>query len=81
MPSWPICGPVASRSSTPCRSISVSTYDRKRAAFGVAVAALVGRQCQGCHLELSAAEIDTVKDEAAATGVTDCPDCGRLLIV
>jgi hypothetical protein len=28
-----------------------------------------------------AAEIDTVKDEAAATGVTDCPDCGRLLIV
>jgi predicted nucleic acid-binding Zn-ribbon protein len=58
-----------------------STYDRKRAAFGVAVAALVGRQCQGCHLELSAAEIDTVKDEAAATGVTDCPECGRLLIV
>ena len=59
----------------------LATYDRKRAAFGVAVARLVGKQCQGCHLELSAAEIDTVKDEAAATGVTDCPDCGRLLIV
>ena len=59
----------------------LSTYDRKRAAFGVAVARLVGKQCQGCHLELSAAEIDTVKDEAADTGVTDCPDCGRLLIV
>jgi uncharacterized protein len=59
----------------------LSTYDRKRAALGVAVAALVGRQCQGCHLELSAAEVDTVKDEAAETGVTDCPDCGRLLIV
>jgi len=59
----------------------LSTYDRKRAALGVAVARLVGKQCQGCHLELSAAEIDTVKDEAAATGVTDCPDCGRLLIV
>jgi uncharacterized protein len=59
----------------------LATYDRKRAALGVAVAALVGRQCQGCHLELSAAEIDTVKDEAAGTGVTDCPDCGRLLIV
>lgn len=59
----------------------LSTYDRKRAALGVAVARLVGRQCQGCHLELSAAEIDTVKGEAAATGVTDCPDCGRLLIV
>jgi predicted nucleic acid-binding Zn-ribbon protein len=61
--------------------VLLSTYDRKRAALGVAVAPLVGRQCQGCHLELSAAEIDTVKDEAAATGVTDCPDCGRLLIV
>jgi predicted nucleic acid-binding Zn-ribbon protein len=47
----------------------------------VAVARLVGKQCQGCHLELSAAEIDTVKDEAAESGVTDCPDCGRLLIV
>jgi predicted nucleic acid-binding Zn-ribbon protein len=59
----------------------LATYDRKRAAFGVAVASLVGKQCQGCHLELSAAEIDTVKDEAAETGVADCPDCGRLLIV
>lgn len=59
----------------------LSTYDRKRAALGVAVARLVGKQCQGCHLELSAAEVDTVKDEAADTGVTDCPDCGRLLIV
>jgi len=59
----------------------LATYDRKRAALGVAVAPLVGRQCQGCYLELSAAEIDTVKAEAADTGVTDCPDCGRLLIV
>jgi len=59
----------------------LATYDRKRAALGVAVAPLIGRQCQGCHLELSAAEIDTVKAEAADTGVTDCPDCGRLLIV
>ncbi len=59
----------------------LATYDRKRAAFGVAVASLVGKQCQGCHLELSAAEIDTVKSEAADSGVTECPDCGRLLIV
>lgn len=59
----------------------LATYDRKRAALGVAVAPLVGRQCQGCHLELSAAEVDTVRADAAATGVTDCPDCGRLLIV
>jgi predicted nucleic acid-binding Zn-ribbon protein len=61
--------------------VMLATYDRKRAALGVAAATLVGRQCQGCHLDLSAAEVDTVKDEAAATGVTDCPQCGRLLIV
>lgn len=59
----------------------LATYDRKRSALGVAVARLVGKQCQGCHLELSPAEIDTVREEAADTGVTDCPDCGRLLIV
>lgn len=59
----------------------LATYDRKRAALGVAAAQLVGRQCQGCHLDLSAAEVDTVKEEAAATGVTDCPQCGRLLVI
>lgn len=59
----------------------VATYDRKRDALGVAVAQLVGKQCQGCHLELSAAEVDTAKEEGATTGVTDCPDCGRLLII
>jgi predicted nucleic acid-binding Zn-ribbon protein len=59
----------------------LATYDRKRAALGVAVAVLEGRQCLGCHLELSPAEVDTVKDDALATGVTDCPQCGRLLVV
>lgn len=70
-------GPVAA--AVPASLLS--TYDRKREAFGVAVAALVAKQCQGCHLELSAAEVDTAKDDAADTGVTDCPNCGRLLIV
>lgn len=59
----------------------LATYDRKRAALGVAVARLEGRQCLGCHLDLSPAEIDTVRDEAEGTGVTDCPQCGRLLVI
>ena len=59
----------------------LATYDRKGEALGVAVAKLEGRQCLGCHLDLSPAEIDTVRDEAADSGVTDCPQCGRLLIV
>ena len=55
-------------------------YDRVRAASGVAVATLTGHRCEGCHIDLSAAEIDDVKEEAAgADGVADCPSCGRML--
>lgn len=55
-------------------------YARVRSSSGVAVATLSGHLCQGCHLDLSAAEIDDVKDEAAAAdGVAECPNCGRML--
>ena len=58
----------------------LARYDRVRASSGVAVAKLVGHRCDGCHLDLSAAEIDDVKDEAGASdGVADCPNCGRML--
>jgi predicted nucleic acid-binding Zn-ribbon protein len=60
---------------------AISRYERVRGKLGVAVAALNGRQCQGCHLDLSAAEVDDVKEEAAATGIADCPHCGRMLVV
>ena len=60
----------------------LARYDRVRASSGVAVAHLAGHRCTGCHLDLSAAEIDDVKDEAAAHGgVADCPQCGRMLVV
>lgn len=58
-----------------------SRYDTVRSSMGVAVAALKGSRCEGCHLDLSAAEVDTAKDEAADSGYTDCPQCGRMLIV
>ena len=59
-----------------------SRYDRVRSSSGVAVANLVGHRCDGCHLDLSAAEVDDVKDDAAAAdGVADCPQCGRMLVV
>lgn len=58
----------------------LARYDRVRSASGVAVATLAGHRCEGCHLDLSAAEIDDVKDEAATSdGVADCPNCGRML--
>jgi predicted nucleic acid-binding Zn-ribbon protein len=59
----------------------LTKYDRVRDALGVAVAELAGRQCLGCHIDLSAAEVDTVKDDAAHIGIAECPQCGRMLIV
>ena len=62
--------------------VTLARYDRVRASSGVAVAQLVGHRCEGCHLDLSAAEVDDVKDEAAASdGVADCPNCGRMLVL
>jgi len=61
---------------------TLARYDRVRASSGVAVAQLAVHRCEGCHLDLSAAEVDDVKDEAAASdGVADCPNCGRMLVL
>ncbi|MEL6892762.1 MAG: hypothetical protein AAFP84_14290 [Actinomycetota bacterium] len=60
----------------------LARYDRLRGHHQIAVTELKGRQCLGCHLDLSAAEVDDVKDEAAASGgVADCPQCGRMLVL
>lgn len=56
-------------------------YDRLREQHLIAAATLSGSRCDGCHLDLSAAEVDTVKDHAAKGGLSDCPQCGRLLAV
>ncbi len=56
-------------------------YDRARPQLGVVVSRLAGKQCTGCHLDLSAAELDTARADAADTGVTDCPQCGRILVI
>lgn len=65
---------------------TIARYDRIRSSSGVAVAQLVGHRCDGCHLDLSAAEVDDVKDEAkdeaaGPVGVAECPNCGRILVV
>jgi predicted nucleic acid-binding Zn-ribbon protein len=59
----------------------LSRYDDLRAGQIVAAAALHGSRCEGCHLDLSAVELDTVRDAARAGGLADCPHCGRLLVV
>ncbi len=57
----------------------MTRYDPLRAKLGVAAARLVGARCEGCHLDLSAAELDTVR-RAPAEEIPDCPQCGRLLV-
>ncbi len=57
----------------------LTRYDSLRAQLGVAVARLVGSRCDGCHLDLSAVEVEAVRavdrDELA-----ECPQCGRLIV-
>jgi predicted nucleic acid-binding Zn-ribbon protein len=56
-------------------------YDRLRKQHMVAAASLAGSRCDGCHLDLSAHEVDEVKEAIAEGGLADCPQCGRLLVV
>jgi predicted nucleic acid-binding Zn-ribbon protein len=58
----------------------LAEYERLRERFGgVAVAQLVGPTCQGCHLQLSAVELDRIR-RLDADEVVYCEACGRLLV-
>ena len=46
---------------------------------GIGVARLVGSQCGGCHLTLSAVEVAQLR-KAAAGSVAHCEECGRILV-
>lgn len=57
-------------------------YDRLRKNNLIAAATLSGSRCDGCHLDLSAAEIDTLRETAAKRdGVAECPNCARLIVL
>jgi predicted nucleic acid-binding Zn-ribbon protein len=58
----------------------LATYERLRERLGgVAVARVQGGVCGGCHLSLSAADIDRF-NKLAPGGYATCEDCSRLLI-
>jgi uncharacterized protein len=58
----------------------MAAYDRARQHFeGVAITRLEGHRCQGCHLDLSPAEMDAVKAVPAGS-LPECPQCGRFLV-
>jgi uncharacterized protein len=55
-------------------------YDELRSQLGgVAIARLVGATCQGCHLALSAVEVDRIRKLSPEEKV-HCEECGRLLV-
>jgi predicted nucleic acid-binding Zn-ribbon protein len=55
-------------------------YDALRSQLGgVAVARLVGTTCQGCHLQLSAVEVDRIRKKGVDE-LVHCEECGRLLV-
>ncbi|MGI9577168.1 MAG: zinc ribbon domain-containing protein [Microthrixaceae bacterium] len=51
----------------------------RRGLGGVGAARLSGSSCEGCHLEIPSAELETVR-RAPQDAVVNCPDCGRILI-
>ena len=58
----------------------LATYDALRLAHdGIAVARLIGNRCDGCHLTLSAVEVDEIRHEPPDAEV-HCSECGRLLV-
>lgn len=61
----------------------LARYDSMRPQFGgVAAAGLEhGTRCSGCHIDLTAGEVDEVRAGASGTGTTECPNCGRMLVV
>jgi uncharacterized protein len=57
----------------------LAEYDTLRPqSGGIAIARLVGGSCGGCHLHLSAVEIDRIK-KLPPEAPAHCDECGRLL--
>jgi len=58
----------------------LATYERLRARHGgVGAARLIGNRCDGCHLALSAAELDRIRHLGPGELVT-CEQCSRILV-
>jgi predicted nucleic acid-binding Zn-ribbon protein len=55
-------------------------YESLRGALsGIGVARLSGNRCEGCHLTLSAVDVDRIRHEPPGT-VAHCTECSRILV-
>lgn len=57
----------------------LAEYDGIRARSGVAAAALHGRRCLGCGLELNHSDLQRIRSTAPDT-IVYCDECGRILV-
>jgi predicted nucleic acid-binding Zn-ribbon protein len=58
----------------------LSEYDRLRGALGgIGVARLNGNRCEGCHLTLSAVDVDRIRHDPDSA-VVHCTECSRILV-
>ena len=58
----------------------IALYDIQRARHGgIGIAKLIGTRCDGCHLDVSRAEVDAIRALPAGE-LGDCPQCGRVLV-
>lgn len=57
----------------------LSAYDRAQAHSGAGAALLRARRCEGCHLELSGADLSAVRS-AADDDVVRCDNCRAVLV-
>lgn len=66
--------------TTPVDARDLAEYERIRALHGgVAVAEIKHGVCGGCHMDISASEMDAIK-RLPADQVAECPNCTRLLV-
>ena len=55
-------------------------YERLRGALGgIGVARLNGNRCEGCHLTLSAVDVDRIRHDPDV-GLAHCTECNRILV-
>jgi uncharacterized protein len=58
----------------------VTLYDRLRGQLGgLGAAALRGRRCEGCRLELNPMDVEAIR-KAPPEQVSRCEECGRILV-
>ena len=57
----------------------LALYEKLRAQHGIGAAALRARRCEGCRLEINAADLRDIAGRPADE-VVRCPECSRILV-